>query len=523
MTGGALLWGLFGAIVLGLLALDLGVFRRTAHAVTFREAIRWSALWIAVAVGFDLLILVWRGPEPAVEFLTGYLIEKALSIDQLFVFVLLFSAFRVPGAYQHTVLFWGIFGALVTRFVLIAAGVTLIQAFHWLLPVFGAFLLLTAIRLAFRQDQTPRPDRNVLVRAARRLLPMTDDYADDRFVVRRDGRRLVTPLFLVLVAIETTDVVFALDSIPAILAITLDPFVVYTSNVFAMLGLRSLYFALSGILPFFHHLHHAFAGILAFAGARMLLAGVVEIPDGVALGVVGGLLFVAMVASVVRPRESQIQALLAQGTEAGQFERTEAELVGRVFHLGDRRVGSLMTPRPDVIWLDPDDSREELARKIRLAPDSQFPVARGSLDDVIGVVRAKDLLGTVLTTGDALDLGTEARRPLLVPEHLPALTVLDLLRRAHVDAALVVDEFGTVEGLVTLRDIAEAILGDIDGPGPAREPEIVTRTRSTFRRCRARSERCTTPSVASPCTGSAAFPRWAMSSSGAICGSRWWR
>jgi tellurite resistance protein TerC len=472
MASDVVLWGLFGAVILGLLALDLGLLRRAAHVVTFREALGWSAVWITAALGFNVLIYFWRGPEPAVEFLTGYLVEKALSVDQLFVFVLIFSHFRVPAQYQHTVLFWGIFGALVMRMLLIALGVTLIQAVQWVLAVFGAFLVFTAVRLLFHKDRPVRPEQNLLVRVARRFLPVSQEYAGSRFFIRPGGRLVATPLLLVLLVVETTDLIFALDSIPAILAITLDPFVVYTSNVFALLGMRSLYFALAGIIPFFHYLHHAFAGILAFAGAKMLLAEFYEIPDGAALGVVGGLLFVATVASVLRPRESQIEALLAQGTETGQFEKAEAELVGRIFHFSDRRVGSLMTPRPEVVWLDPRDSHEELARKISRAPDSQLPVARGGLDDVIGVVQAKDLLATLLRGAD-LDLVAAARRPLLVPEYLPALKALELFRQSHSDTALVVDEYGNVDGLVTLRDIAEAILGGVREPGALREPEIV--------------------------------------------------
>lgn len=336
------LWGGFGVLVVALLALDLGVFHRKAHVVRLKESLASSAVWVALALLFNLGIYFWRGPEPALEFLTGYVIEKVLSIDTIFVFLLIFSYFRVPAQYQHTVLFWGIVGALVMRLVLIAAGVALIQAFHWLIYVFGAFLILTGIKMALQKDKQIHPDRNLVVRLLRRFMPVTDQYEGSRFFIRRNGRRLATPLFVVLLVVETTDLIFAIDSVPAILAITEDLFIVYTSNVFALLGLRALYFALAGIVRFFHYLHYGFAAILAFAGLKMVLAGVYKIPVTMALGVIAAILFVTMLASVARPRRDQIAALMEQGEQAGLFHEAEGDLVEGVLQLGDRRVGGMM-------------------------------------------------------------------------------------------------------------------------------------------------------------------------------------
>ena len=302
MSSPVLLWVAFNVFVLAMLALHLGVFHRKAHEVRLREALIWSAVWIGLALLFNVGVYFWRGSETALQFLTGYLIEKSLSVDNIFVFLMLFSYFRVPAAYQHKVLFWGILGALIMRAIFIAAGIALIQKFHWVIYIFGAFLILTGIKMAWQKGKEIHPERNPVLRLFRRLMPVTDGYEEDRFFIRRNGRRFATPLFVVLLLVETTDLIFAVDSIPAILAITLDPFIVYTSNVFAILGLRALYFALAGIMQLFHYLHYGLSGILVFVGLKMMLADVYKIPVGIALAVVAGILVVSVVCSVLRPR-----------------------------------------------------------------------------------------------------------------------------------------------------------------------------------------------------------------------------
>jgi tellurite resistance protein TerC len=281
----------------------MGVFHRRPHEVTLKEALVWSGVWVALALLFNLGLYYWRGPEPALEFLTGYLIEKSLSVDNIFVFLLIFTYFRVPASYQHRVLFWGILGALVMRAVFIFLGISLVRRFHWVIYVFGAFLILTGVKIALEKDKEIHPERNPVLRLFRRFVPVTDDYRGSKFLVNQGGRYFATPLFIVLLIVETTDLIFAVDSIPAILAITLDPFIVYTSNVFAILGLRALYFALAGVMRLFHYLHYGLSAILVFAGAKMLLADFYKIPVGVALVVVAGVLITSVIASMAFPRK----------------------------------------------------------------------------------------------------------------------------------------------------------------------------------------------------------------------------
>jgi tellurite resistance protein TerC len=263
-------------------------------------------MWITLALSFNLGLYVWLGPRPALEFLTGYLIEKSLSVDNLFVFLLLFSYFRVDGQYQHEVLFWGIIGALVMRALFIALGVTLIHRFAWIIYVFGAVLIYSGIRMAFEKKKQIRPEKNPVLKLFRRLMPVTEDYEGGNFFVRRERRRFATPLLTVLVLVETTDLIFATDSIPAVLAITTDPFIVYTSNVFAILGLRALYFALAGAMDRFHHLHYGLALILAFVGTKMILtAWDIRIPTHIALFVIVTILALSVVASLIWPKASE--------------------------------------------------------------------------------------------------------------------------------------------------------------------------------------------------------------------------
>jgi len=297
-----LFWVLFNLFVLAMLAVDLWVFHRPGHTVTFREAVIWSVSWIVLAMVFAGLVYFWHGRETAVEFTTGYIIELSLSVDNLFVFLLIFRYFKVPSDYQHKVLFWGIVGALVMRGVFIGVGIGLIGKFHWIIFVFGAFLVYSGIRLLGEKEMAVDPDKSVLVRAFRRVIPVTEDYEGDKFVVRRAGL-YATPLLLVLIVVETTDLLFATDSIPAVLAITLKPFVVYTSNVFAILGLRSLYFVLAGMMEIFHYLHYGLAVVLIVIGGKMLASDYYEVPTVWALGAVAGVLLISIVASVVRPKE----------------------------------------------------------------------------------------------------------------------------------------------------------------------------------------------------------------------------
>ena len=302
LSGTTWLWIGFNVFVLAMLALDLGVFHRKAHAVSIKEASIWSVVWITLAMAFNAGIYFFSGPEPALQFFTGYLIEKSLSVDNIFVFGLLFTYFNVPAAYQHRVLFWGVLGALVLRGILIVLGTFLLDAFHWIIYLFGAFLIFTGVRMAFHKEAEVHPERNPVLKLVRRIVPVTHGYERDRFMVRRAGQVLVTPLLLVLLVVETTDLIFALDSIPAIFAVTLDPFIVYTSNVFALLGLRSLYFVFANAMAKFYYLKLGLAVVLSFVGVKMVLADIYHIPTTLSLAVIAVVLATAIVASVVRAR-----------------------------------------------------------------------------------------------------------------------------------------------------------------------------------------------------------------------------
>lgn len=299
MTEQLYIWIGFNLFVVLMLALDLGVFHRKAHEVTMKEALTWSGVWISLALVFNLIIYFWRGPEIGLQFLTGYLIEKSLSVDNIFVFVLLFSYFSVPAKFQHKVLFWGILGALIMRAIFIAAGATLIEQFHWIIYIFGAFLVFTGIRMAMNHGTKVDPEKNMMVKLFKRIFPVTNEYHGSKFWIMQAGKWTATPLFVVLLLVEFTDLIFAVDSIPAILAISKDPFIVYTSNVFAILGLRSLYFALAGLMHLFKYLHYGLAAILVFVGAKMLLTDVYKIPIGISLGAIVLILFLSILPSLV--------------------------------------------------------------------------------------------------------------------------------------------------------------------------------------------------------------------------------
>jgi tellurite resistance protein TerC len=299
------LWAAFNVFVLAMLALDLGVFHKRSEEITVRNALVWTGIWITLAMCFNFFVYLYFGKEESIEFFTGYIIEKSLSVDNIFVIIMIFSYFQVPSTYQHKVLFWGIIGALVMRLIFILAGIELIQQFHWLIYIFGGFLIVTGIRMVVVGETKIQPEKNPLVKLIRKIFPIARSFEGDNFFVRRDSKLWATPLFVVVILIETTDLIFAVDSIPAILAITDDPFIVYTSNVFAILGLRSLYFALSGIEKYFHYLKYGLAAILVFVGAKMCLADYYKIPIEISLIVIVSLLIVAILASVAFPEKHE--------------------------------------------------------------------------------------------------------------------------------------------------------------------------------------------------------------------------
>jgi tellurite resistance protein TerC len=298
-------WVLFTVFILGMLALDLGVFHRDAHIVTKKEAAIWSTVWMLLALTFNAGIYYFSGSERALEFLAGYLIEYSLSVDNIFVFILIFSYFSVPESYRHRVLFWGILGALIMRGMFIIVGAALLHRFHWIIYLFGAFLVFTGIKMLIKEETTVHPEDNAIIKLLRRLMPITANYEGQRFFVFREGKRFATPLLVVLLTVESTDLIFAVDSVPAIFAVTKDPFIVYTSNVFAILGLRALYFLLAGVMDLFCYLRYGLGLILSFVGIKMMLADVYKIPIGISLGVIATVLALTIVLSLLFPRKRE--------------------------------------------------------------------------------------------------------------------------------------------------------------------------------------------------------------------------
>jgi tellurite resistance protein TerC len=314
MEGSIWLWVVFNLFVLGMLALDLGVFHRKSHAVSGKEALSWSIVWISLALLFNAgIYFYWdrimpgssyTNKDAALAFFTGYLIEKSLSVDNIFVFILIFSFFAVPAAYQHHVLFWGILGALLMRGALILVGAALLHEFHWIIYIFGGFLIFTGIRMALHRDEEVHPENNPLVKLVKRVMPVTENYEGDKFFIRRAGKWIATPLFLVLLVVESTDLIFAVDSIPAIFAVTDHPFIVYTSNVFAILGLRALYFLLANVMDKFQYLKLGLAAVLSFVGVKMVLVDVYKMPVGLSLGIIASILAISIIASLWKSRSS---------------------------------------------------------------------------------------------------------------------------------------------------------------------------------------------------------------------------
>ncbi len=296
-----LMWIFFGILVSGMLTLDLGVFHRKAHEVKFKEALIWSIVWILLALAFNVLVYFWHGTQSALEFLTAYLIEKSLSVDNIFVFLMIFEYFGVKSAYQHKVLFWGILGAIIMRAIFIFAGITLIKIFHPIIYVFGAFLIFTGIKIAMQKEREIHPERNPVIKLFRKFFKITGDYVEDKFFVKYGKDLFATPLLIVLLFVESTDVMFAVDSVPAVIAISRDPFIIYTSNIFAILGLRALYFLIAGFVTLFRYFKYGLSVVLVFVGIKMLISDFYKIPTLISLIVVFSVIAISILASTLIP------------------------------------------------------------------------------------------------------------------------------------------------------------------------------------------------------------------------------
>ncbi|MBK7254422.1 MAG: TerC family protein [Ignavibacteria bacterium] len=301
MSHELILWIGFNVFIILMLALDLGVFQRNPHKIKVKEALIWSAVWVILALIFNLFIYYDMGEQKALEFFTGYLLERSLSVDNIFVFVLLFSYFKVPALYQHKVLFWGVLGALILRAILIGIGSLMVAKFGWIIYIFGGFLLFTGFKMAFQTDKEIEPENNIIIRTFKKLFPVTHEYHDGKFIVKINNKKFATPLLVVLVAVEFADLVFAFDSIPAIFAVTTDPFIIYTSNIFAILGLRTLYFAIASIMHKFHYLKIGLSLILIFIGFKMLIIDLYKIPIVFSLSIIALILVASIVYSLAKP------------------------------------------------------------------------------------------------------------------------------------------------------------------------------------------------------------------------------
>ncbi|MDD5686607.1 MAG: TerC family protein [Elusimicrobia bacterium] len=303
MVNQTLLWIIFAVVIVEMLLLDLGVFTKKAHEISLKESLKLSVFWVLVALLFNIGIYFLLGMETALKFFAGYLIERSLSVDNLFVFLIIFSYFKVPSKYQHKVLFYGIIGALIIRGIFIFAGIAIIQRFSWAIYLFGVFLIYTGIKMFSKEKKEMHPEKNIILKVFRKLFNTTENYEEDKFFIKRAGKYIATPLLIVVIVIETTDIVFAVDSIPAVLGITNNPFIVYTSNIFAVLGLRALFFALAGIMKMFYFLSYGLSAILIFIGVKMLVSDFYKIPIGIALGVVTAILSFSIIISILKTNE----------------------------------------------------------------------------------------------------------------------------------------------------------------------------------------------------------------------------
>ena len=458
------LWGGFTLFVLAMLALDLGLFQRKPHVIGMKEAMAWFGLWTGLALLFNIGVILFhaRGGEAGLEFLTGFLVEKSLSIDNIFVFILIFNYFHVPSAYQHKVLFWGIIGAIVLRMIFIVGGLALMQRFHWTIYVFGAFLLFTGLAMMRKKEEKYDPEKNWAIRSFRRFFPVSDRYEGNQFFTRKDGKLWATPLFVVLIAIESSDIVFAADSIPAIFAITPDPFIVYTSNIFAMLGLRALYFALSRFMQMFHFLHYGFASIVTILGVKMLLSEVFEVPIAVSLVLIVFVLLMCVIVSLLRPRRADLKLMFERTERLGLIPFRRLLLIENIIDLGDLAVRDAMRKRSGVRTLRLDLPWKENLRVISQTHYSRYPLLERDGAKPIGVIHVKNLPFAEPTAEITRERLKKLARPCLeMREDFPLEDALARFQRRSEQIAMVADSKGEWTGIITIEDVLEELVGKI--------------------------------------------------------------
>ncbi len=462
-NGQIILWLGFTLFILAMLALDLGVFQRKPHVIKTKEALSWFGIWTSLALLFNIGIFFFhpRGMQAAIEFFTGFLVEKSLSLDNIFVFILIFHFFGVPPVYQHKVLFWGIIGAIIMRATFILAGLAILNRFHWSIYLFGGLLLLTGISMIVRKNKNFDPKKNWLILFFRRFIPVTDNYQGNNFFTLKNGKLLATPLFLVLLAVESTDIIFAVDSIPAIFAITLDPFIVYTSNIFALLGLRSLYFAVSGLVNTFYFLHYGFAAIIIILGAKMLLTDVYHLPITISLALIIFILLISVIVSLLLPRKADIKILFERLEHLKLISFRRLLMFENVIDLGDIKVKDSMLPRDQVQVIRLNAPWEKNKKLISETGFSRYPLVEQEDDHPVGILHIKNLIFLKDNEITPERLKLLAKPNLFIQENWLLEEALNRFQRSYEHMAIVVNTQDRWTGILSIEDILEEIVGKI--------------------------------------------------------------
>ena len=457
-------WIGFLLFIAVMMAIDLGLFNRRVHVITMKEALAWFGIWIGLALLFNIGLVFFheRGIEAGLEFLTGFLVEKSLSIDNVFVFILIFNYFQVPQVYQHRVLSLGILGAIVLRLIFILGGLALLERFHWVLYLFGLFLLFTGAMMIFGKESEFDPKKNWAIRSFRKLVRVTDTFEGSRFWIWKEGKLWATPLLLTILAIESSDIIFAADSIPAIFAITTDPFIVFSSNLFAMLGLRALYFAVQDFMKMFHYLHYGFAMIVMILGVKMLASDFYKLPISISLVSIVFILMVCVIASILRPRKADLKQVFERTEQLGLIPFRRLLLIENIVDLGEREVSGSMRSKSEVKTIRLDADWSENLRTIKMAQFSRYPVVENEGDKPIGFVHIKNIAFSDPKDSMSSDrLRDISRTCMELQENLPLEDALDAFQQSHDRIAVVVNETSDWVGILTFEDVVQEIIGNM--------------------------------------------------------------
>jgi tellurite resistance protein TerC len=466
MTLNVTIWGGFILFVLAMLAIDLGLFQRKRHVMSIKEALIWFAVWVGLAMLFNVGVFFFhpRGLDAGLEYFAGYVVEKSLSVDNIFVFVIIFTSFAVPRVSQHKVLMYGVLGAIVFRAIFIIGGYALLHRFHWMIYVFGLFLLVTGLRLLRKDEyEETHPENSWIIRTFRGFSPITGRYDRDRLFTRENGRLVATPLFIALLAIESADIVFSVDSIPAVFAITPDPFIVFSSNIFAILGLRSLYFAVSGVLRSFYFLRYGFATILVILAAKMLLADVLRMPIALSLVLIVFILLLCVIISLLRPRRVDLKGFFARTARLGLISFRRLLMIENVIDHGDLPLRDVMRKRDDVHVLRLDAPWHDNLKTLREARYTRYPILDDDSPKPVGILHVKDLVvRNGAAQADSENLRQLARPALELRDDISVMEAIGRLRRRANDLGLVFNQRGEWIGIITLEDLVEQLVGEID-------------------------------------------------------------